>query len=86
MSNTKIFVNENLTNYNHQLAFNWRKLIFQLVGLLKGGYEKISRECLATLIYNVNEFQLLRTALKGFLLKVLLIVLSNDGNDLPING
>ena len=26
MSNTKIFVNENLTNYNHQLAFNCRKL------------------------------------------------------------
>ena len=26
LSNTKIFVNENLTNYNHQLAFNCRKL------------------------------------------------------------
>ena len=26
MSNTKIFVNENLTNYNHQLACNYRKL------------------------------------------------------------
>ena len=26
MSNTKIFVNKNLTNYNHQLAFNCRKL------------------------------------------------------------
>ena len=26
MSNTKIFVNENLTNSNHQLVFNCRKL------------------------------------------------------------
>ena len=26
MSNTKIFVNENLTNLNHQLAFNCHKL------------------------------------------------------------
>ena len=26
MSNTKIFVNKNLTNYNQQLAFNCRKL------------------------------------------------------------
>ena len=26
MSNTKIFANENLTNYNHQLAFNCRKV------------------------------------------------------------
>ena len=26
MSNTKIFVNENLTNYNHQLALNFRNL------------------------------------------------------------
>ena len=26
MSNTKIFVNENLTNFNHQLAFNCHKL------------------------------------------------------------
>ena len=26
MSNTKIFVNQNLTNYNHQLAFNCHKL------------------------------------------------------------
>ena len=25
MSNNKIFVNENLTNYNHQLTFNCRK-------------------------------------------------------------
>ena len=29
MSNTKIFVNENLTNYNHQLAFNCRKLFMK---------------------------------------------------------
>ena len=26
MSNTKTFVNKNLTNYNHQLAFNCHKL------------------------------------------------------------
>ena len=37
-------------------------------------------------ICNVNEFQLLRTALEGSFLKVLLIGLSNRGNDLPVNN
>ena len=39
MSNTKIFANENLTNYSHQLAFNCRK---------------VKREKLISKIYSLN--------------------------------